>query len=382
MSTRTPRPDVVIVGAGVIGCSTAYFLAAHHGLRCLIVERNAVGSEASGGAAGELASVQLAHVGEHRPPALHTRFLREGINLHLQLAPTLQEESGINYRLGPIPILRPAFEESEARHMRSQIAEQASLGVDAEWLDENTVRGMDTWLAPDALGAAYSVEQQLEAYPFAIAMAQATEHHGVEIRAGEVIGIRRSGSRATGVRLAEGTIEADTVVVANGPWSQHAGAWMDFEVPVIPLRGQIVHLGCPDGVAPPRHAIFHESGYVLPKAGGDLLAGTTQEDVGFDRQPTIEARDAILEAVARIAPAIVDAPIRGHTACLRPYSLDDMPIIGAIPGWDSLYLATGHAFKGVTLCLITGLNLAQLIVNRTSDFPLDEFSPARLGARR
>ncbi len=378
MSAAAPSPDVVIIGAGVIGCSTAYFLAAHHGLRCVVVERNAVASEASGGAAGELAPTELSKIGGRRPSGNYARFLLAGIELHKQLAPTLQEQSGIDYRLTGVPLLRPAFDEDEAERRRSQLAEQISFGVEAEWLDADQVHGMDAWLADDAVGAVYSVEQQVEAYAFALAVAQAAERHGVEIRAGEVVGIERSGSRATGVRLATGTIEAGAVVVANGPWSKHAGAWMDFDVPVIPLRGQIVHLEPPPGLGLPSYAIFHETGYLLPKAGGDLLAGTTREDAGFDKQPTIEARDAILEAVARIAPAIVDAPIRSHTACLRPYSLDERPLIGAVPGWEGLYLATGHAFKGVTLCLITGLNLAQLMIRGTSEFPMDEFSPARL----
>ena len=323
MSAAAPSPDVVIVGAGVIGCSTAYFLAAHHGLRCVVVERNAVASEASGGAAGELAPTELSKIGGRRALGDYSRFLLGGIELHKQLAPTLQEQSGIDYRLGGVPLLRPAFDEDEADRRRWQLAEQASFGVEAEWLDADQVRGLDAWLADDAVGAVYSVEQQVEAYAFALAVAQAAERHGVEIHAGEVVGIERSGSRATGVRLANGTIEAGAVVVANGPWSKHAGAWMDFDVPVIPLRGQIVHLDPPPGLGLPSHAIFHETGYLLPKAGGDLLAGTTREDAGFDKQPTIEARDAILEAVTRIAPAIVDAPIRSHTACLRPYSLDE-----------------------------------------------------------
>ena len=137
-------------------------------------------------------------------------------------------------------------------------------------------------------------------------------------------------------------------------------------LPVIPLRGQIVHMDLPPGMRAPKQAIFHETGYVLAKAGGDLLAGTTMEDVGFDPQPTLEARDAIMEAAVRLAPALLEAPILEVTVCLSTYSKDDRPIIGAVPGWESLYIATGHGFKGVTLSLITGKSLAQLIARGSS----------------
>ena len=381
MSAR-PTADVIVVGGGVIGCAVAYFLAAEHGVRSLIFERNAIASEASGGAAGELAGAELAEVvGWHRPSASYTRFLLEGIELHTRVAPAIIEESGIDYMLSDLPMLRPAFDEAEAEQGMAQLEEHRASGVWGEWLDAGEVRAVGSWLSDDAVGAEYSVEHQLEAYPFAVALAQAAEHHGVEIRTGEITGIERSGGCARGVRVHNETVEADAVVIANGPWAKFAGEWMGIDVPVIPLRGQIVHMNLPPGVTAPRHAIFHSSGYVLPKTGGDLLVGTTMEEAGFDRESTVEARDAILEAAVRLAPALIDAPIREVSACLRPYSLDDRPLIGPVPGWESLYLATGHGFKGITLALITGKLLAQIIAGASVGFPMDELSPSRLVRR-
>jgi glycine oxidase len=374
----SPSPDVVIVGGGVIGCATAYFLAAEHHTRCLIFERNAIASEASGGAAGELAASELAGEEGHGFPDIFTRFLLEGIELHSSLAPALVEESGMDYLLADLPMLRPAFSEDDAKHIQALAAEQAERGIRSEWLEPESLRAMESWVAEDAVGAVYSTERQLEAYPFAVALTTAAERHGVQIRTGEVTGLERSGDRVRGVHVGGETVGAERVVVANGPWSKHASEWLGIDIPVKPLRGQIVHLDLPPGMQAPRHAIFHDSGYLLPKTSGDLLAGTTMEDVGFDRGSTMEARNTIMEAVARLAPATQEAPIRDTTACLRPYSEDGLPIIGAVPGADGLYLATGHGFKGITLCLITGWSLAQLIARGTTDFPLDDFSPARL----
>ena len=371
--TVSRSPDVVIVGGGVIGCGIAYFLAADFGVKCLIIERDAVASGASGGAAGELGAV-----GRHRYSESFTRFLLDGIRMHELIAPTLIDKSGVDYLFSDIPLLRPAFDEIEAEDLRAQMGWQHDLGVEVEWLDESTVHGMGTWLSADAVGAAYTIEKQLEAYPFAIALAQAAEGHGVEIRTAEAVGVHRDGDRAAGVTLANGErIDAGAVVVANGPWSQHAAEWLGMEVPVVPLRGQIVHVSPPAGVKMPAHAIFHETGYLLPKAGGDLLVGTTQELAGFDPHPTMEAQNGIMEAVIRLAPQVIDAPIRDLTACLRPYSKDEMPLLGPAPGCESLYLATGHGYKGVTLALVTGKSMAQLIATGESETDLSEFWPSR-----
>ena len=378
-----PAPDVVIVGGGVIGCATAYFLAAEHGLRCVVVERDGIASQASGGAAGELgATGELGAGGGGRSGEAYTRFIMRGIALHAELGPALREESGVDYLLGDIPLLRPAFDEREADELREQVRWQRGLGIETEWLDAEAVRGLGTWLAPEVVGASYTVETQLEAYPFALAVAQAAERHGVEIRSGEVTGILRDGDRAVGVRIGGEELAAGAVLIATGPWAVHAGAWMGIEVPVSPLRGQIVHLAPPEGTPMSSYGIFHETGYVLPKAGGDLLAGTTRELAGFDRQPTSQAQNDIMEAVVRLAPALIDAPIRDLTACLRPSTPDGLPLIGAVAGWRNLYLSTGHLFKGVTLALVSGRSLAQLMAGGTPDVALDDYSPARFAGAR
>ena len=166
--TTSPRsaPDVVIAGAGVIGCATAYFLAAEHGLRVVVIERDGIASGASGGAAGELGAI-----GHHHFSEAFTRFILRGIELQTELAPALREESGVDYLLGEIPLLRPAFDEAEADALREQMRWQREIGIEMEWLDAEAVRGLGTWLAPEAVGATATAELQLEAYPFALAVA-------------------------------------------------------------------------------------------------------------------------------------------------------------------------------------------------------------------
>ena len=77
-------------------------------------------------------------------------------------------------------------------------------------------------------------------------------------------------------------------------------------------------------------------------------------------------------------PAIFSDP--PMSACLRPYSTDGSPIIGAVPGIDGLFVATGHGFKGITLSLVTGKTLARMIAGHDAGFPVDDFSPARFSS--
>ncbi len=373
MPTAPASPDVVIVGGGVIGCATAYFLGAHHRLRCLILERDAIGSQASGASAGELGPLGRST----SPPGPFVQLGLAGLTLHREMGPTLVEESGIDYHLTPIPTLRIAFTEQEVAERQAQTRWFQEHGMRATWLDSAALRSMDTWLTDENLGASYSQDElQLESYQYALAVAQAAERHGATIRHGEVTGLQRHGERVTGVLLGDESVPAGTVVVANGPWSQFAGPWMGLDVPVVPLRGQITHL-LVDG-APPEYALLHSSGYVLPKPSGRVYAGTTEEMAGFVRQATPEGRESIMRAVLRLAPRLVDAQVIEVSSCLRPLSRDEMPIIGPVPGWSGLFLATGHGRKGILMSLVTGKYLAQQIVEGHSDYPMEPFSPGRL----
>ena len=365
-------PDVIIIGGGVIGCATAYFLGASHQVRCLVLERDGIGSQASGGAAGELSPIAVSPI----PPAF-TDLCLEGLRLHRELAPTLTVESGVDYHLSDIPVFRPAFTDEEVREQRELVEWHRERGLDATWLDGPALRSLDTWLPEDTLGAAYlEREAQLESYALVLALAQAAERHGAAIRTVEVTGLQRQGERVSGVLTADGPLACDSMVLAAGPWSQSAQEWLELPVPVVPLRGQIVHLAVPSPL--PEYGIFHPSGYVLPKASGKLLAGTTAELAGFAREPTPEGTASILEAAYRLAPSLADAQVVEVTACLRPLSLDGLPLIGPAPGFEGLFIATGHGRKGIVAGLATGKYLAQLIAQGRSEYPLDPFSPERL----
>ena len=118
---------------------------------------------------------------------------------------------------------------------------------------------------------------------------------------------------------------------------------------------------------------------MLPKASGALLLGTTDEAVGFNPFPTKEAERDIVASVIDMIPPLEAASVIRTTACLRPSTPDDLPIIGQIPDSDGIYLATGHGHKGITLALITGKAIGDLVAQRNCDIDISMFKLSRFG---
>jgi glycine/D-amino acid oxidase-like deaminating enzyme len=240
---------------------------------------------------------------------------------------------------------------------------------------------VESRLNRDVLGGLVCRQAQVMAYPFVLALAQAAERRGVELRHGEVVGLQGNGGRVSGVQLRSGeVIAAEAVVLAMGPWSQEAAAWVGLEIPVYPVRGQLLELLVPD---PQLQASLSYNGmYVLHKADGITQAGTTYEpDSGFANHPTPGGLEAIMEAALRMAPSLEEAQVVEHVSGLRPAAGDELPLIGPIPGWQGVYMVTGHDRQGMGLSLISTRIIADLIAKGRSPVPIEVFDPGRFGSK-
>lgn len=365
-------PSVVICGGGVIGVATAYYLS-RRGVASVIVEANGVASGASGAAAGIISPLSAEQA---RSPL--AEIIRTGVAMHADLSTRLPEESDIDYGFERRASLLIATTEQEEAEVRSEIEGRNAAGLDAQWLSVSDVRERFGWIDQPIRGAMLGeIPGMLDPYRFSLALLAAAERAGCEVRSGRVGGIEREGGRVTGVRVGDGVISADVVVVAMGPWSQEAAEWIGAPLPVVPLKGQIVRVQ-PDGPLPNCGFGNRDNDYVMPKSPGVILLGTTEEDAGFDDAPTREARDAILQFGVRYASSLGDAAVVEQTACLRPLSADELPIVGGVVGLDGAYVATGHGRKGILMSLPTGAAVAELILDgRASTLDLSNFSPSR-----
>lgn len=368
-------PDnVVICGGGVIGGAIAYYLA-KRGVAATIIESDAVAAGASGGAAGLLS-----------PPPPHTsdapvyELQRRGFDMHLALARELPRESGVDYGFEQSQRISLAVTEAEEVAARETARVLSDAGIDGRWLEPAELHQLTEWIDGGEARGAVLLEPGgfVDAYRYSLALVTAAERMDVTVRSGKVSGVVQEDGRVTGVRVGSEVVPADVVVIAMGPWSLEASDWLGLRVPVEPLKGQIVKVRPQRPL--PVWQFGHGGNYGVAKGPEMVFLGTTEERSGFDVGTTIEARDEILEFGVGFASELEGAELIEQTACLRPLSEDGLPIMGAVPGIEGAYVATGHGRQGILQSPPSGLAMAELILNgETAVLDMTKFDPARFG---
>jgi glycine oxidase len=369
--TSNRFPDVLVIGGGVIGCAIAYYLA-REGVRVELVERGEIGSEASGAAAGMLAP--LAEVERAGP---FQRLCLDSLRMFPPLVASLREGTGIDVEYLPSGILRVALNDDEADALRPLCAGSNCLPL--EWLSREDLRSLEPGLSPEVAGAAFSPEEhQINADRLTQAFVRAARKNGAVVhRHLRVVYLLTEKRRATGVRTSEGDLLAGHVVLAAGPWTGYLTASLGVDLPVFPVRGQMIALPSKSG---PRHIIWGSAGYLVPKANGLIFAGATVEKVGFRRRTTVRGLAEMTKMASSLAPRMSALTPVDAWSGLRPGSADGLPLLGPLPGWDNLTVATGHYRNGILLSPITGRLIARLLVDGSLDRTLSPFSPARFPA--
>jgi glycine oxidase len=369
-------PDVIVVGAGVMGCGTAYWLA-KAGYKVLVLEPEGIASGASGMAAAMLESVgHGAKLLLNDPMAA---LARASFVQHQAWSRLLPEESGVDTGYRENPVIHPVFAPEELAMLKPQALDLGRHDPAVQWLEGPALWEVEPRLNRDALGGLVTPQAQVIAYRYVLALARAAERCGMTMRHGEVVGLVRQADRVTGVQLRHGgTLSASAVVLTMGPWSQHVAQWVGLKVPVYPVRGQLLELRVPDPQL--RASISYNGMYVVHKADGTTIAGATEEhESGFANHPTPEGRQVILEAALHLAPSLEEAEVVNQVVGLRPCSADRLPLIGPVPGWQGLYMLAGHFRSGMLLSAMSTRIIAELIAHGKSPIPIDAFRPDRFG---
>ena len=365
------RPDVIIVGGGIIGCAVAFFLA-KSGIRPLVLERDQVGGEASSGAAGMLTA--QAHTDGPEPLfdlKLASRALYEG------LAGELLDRTGLDIEYRRLGHIVPALTEAEAAAVKERVAWQAARGLAAVWLEAGEARALEPGMTPDVLGAGWFPEDHhVNNTAVTQALASATMRLGGQVQTDcTVVDLAREGERVTGVRTTDETVPAGTVILCAGAWMQQFEKAAGIPLPIVPAKGQIV-------VArqePPalRHVVYGAAAYAVPRPSGEHIIGSTVEFVGFDKRVTVEGMTGLLQGITRLVPALHEAAMAASWGCLRPAAPDGLPLLGRVPGRPGLVIATGHFRNGILLAPITGKVIAELIADGKPSISLEPFRPDR-----
>ncbi len=358
--------QVVICGGGVIGAATAYFLTGL-GVEVTLVERCSIAAAASGKAGGFLARDWCD--GNAMGPLARASF-----DLHAELADRLDADYG--YRRVDTLMVAGADEGSVAGHARHPAP---------AWLDGNcAVHGR--------IGTPETTAQ-VEPAAFTRALVDAAcRGGGARVRIGAVEGLAESGAqRSVGGVVVDGeVVPADAVVLAMGPWTALARAWLPLP-PIGGLKGFSITLR-PDFEVP-AEMLFCEyrtaSGEILspeiyPRPDGEVWVCGMSDDQPVPVDPAdIGVDDARCDELRRIAgtlaTGLADAEITRRQACYRPICADAMPLLGAAPGRDGVFVATGHNCWGILNAPASGKAMAELIATGEARcVDLSPFDPARL----
>lgn len=368
--------DVVIVGGGIAGMTTAYYLA-KAGVESVVVERDAIGSHASGFAYGGLSPLSGFGI-----PGPQAEIALDGMRMHRELSKTLLEETGIDVDFRVRSSLALAFTEADMRRLQAALPWQRQQpGHAVRWLDGAEARRVEPRITDETLGATL-IEGggAVEPYRLVLALTRAAEHLGVRVRHGRVIGLRRAAGRVTAVVLEREVLSCAAAVLALGPWSAEASDWIGVPIDIRPLKGQILRLQAPG--PPVDCSVGWGHNYATTKTDGLLWAGTTEEEAGLDEESTLTARDEIGAALLKMLPAMADAQLAQQTACLRPVASDGLLVLGGVPGLDHAYVATGGARKGILYAPAMGQAIADLVLGRDTRLALDAFAPGRFAGVR
>lgn len=321
MAQFTRSADVLVIGAGVIGLSTAQALR-QAGLHVTVLERGAVGrGSASWAGGGILSPLEPGGLDADTLP-----ILRDSLARYPAWCEDLRERGGIDpeYQVSGMRVQAPLDRSAWTAFFDSQCGLRVEAAGEGAWLpDVAQVR------SPRLLRAL--------AAAFVACGGVLIEHQPVQ----ELV---TRGDRVLGVRTSEGTTMAGVVVLAAGAWS----GWISTQAPVRPVRGQMLLIDAAPGELDA--IVLRQGRYLIPRRDGPVLVGSTLEDVGFADEVTDAARTSLLASVREMAPHLARRRVLSHWSGLRPaMRASGRCLVDWAPALRGLFLNTGHHRLGITL---------------------------------
>lgn len=376
--------DVVVVGAGLIGCACAYSLA-KRGLQVTVVEREDIASGASGACDGHVCC-------QSKAPGFASELARRSLALYRTLSDELGEETGFR-RSGSWLVAESPCE----MHSLEAIARQRQAeGLEVRICSGEEVREAEPILTKGLCGGTFCpTDGQTDPWRTALALARAARRSGAQFCFGdEVQSVVVRGSQVRGVRTSRGRLAAGVVLLTVGAWTSCLLTPLGVELPVVPRRGEIL---VTEPMPPVLSSIVLHARYVAAKlaendeqqatlvmeqvSDGNLMIGSTRSDAGFDIRNTFAGITALAREAQRLAPSLSGVSVVRSFAGLRPVSPDGLPLIGPVQEVEGLFVATGHGGDGVALAPITGEIVGEGIVGGERFWPF-ELLPKRFDAKR
>ncbi len=381
----TGAPDLVVIGAGMIGAACAYYCATA-GLTVTVLERGAIGSGTTAACEGNIL------LSDKEPgPELDLALLSS--RLWAELAAELGADRLEYHAKGGLVV---AAAETTAAGLRALAERQRAAGVEVLHVPAADLPGLEPNLAPGMAGGAfYPQDAQVQPMLAAARLLRHARRHGATVLPGTaVVGFVRDGSGAIiGVRTDSPdapVIPAGRVVNAAGTWSGQVADLAGAPIPISPRRGFILVTEPLPRVI--RHKVYTAE-YVANVASGDagletsvvvegtragtVLIGASRERVGFDRTVSLPVLRRLAAQAIAVFPFLADVALLRSYLGFRPYCPDHLPVIGPDPRAPGLIHASGHEGAGIGLSAGTGHLIAQLVTGAEPDIDLAPFRPGR-----
>ncbi|CAN5812333.1 glycine oxidase ThiO [soil metagenome] len=374
--------DVVIIGAGVIGCAIARELASR-GRSVIVVERDSPGRRATWAAAG-----MLSPLGEAGGGGPFLELADESLSRFAGFEQRLREESGIDVEYRTNGKLHVSL--GDADDLLQALASDPVAGrFNVKPMNGDEARRMEPALT-DAVTAALFVgrDHRVNNRLLAQALLASATSAGVQFRtANPVAALTTKHGSVTGVRLASGEqLTSEHVVLAAGAWSAGIEG-LPRDLPIRPVKGQMFSVDSrnrtgKDSTEPMVQCVLYSREcYVIPRDDGRLLVGATVEDVGFRKGATLRGISGLMAAAMTLLPGIAELPLVETWAGFRPGTPDGQPILGPDPDVRGLVYATGHYRNGILLAPVTAACVADIITGQQPSLSLDAFAIERFGRR-
>ncbi len=382
MLVNGERRDVAVLGAGLVGLALAYELA------CLGASVTVIDAAHPGRATDAGAGILSPATSSETDAALWPFLRQAGAHYPALLARLAGDGADVSAAgfgaCGVLSVgLRPhedgwfsPFADLVLRRSPGEVSEVPAAEAAALFPPLGTVHR-----ALHAPGSA-----RVDGRGMAAALRQAAQARGVAFVEGEVHGVAAGAAHGRHVESVcvegHGNVDCTTLAVAGGAWTAAAGEWLGRDLPVGPTKGQIVHLGveAETGTWPIVQPMLTH--YLVPWPGGRVACGGTFETgAGFSVTVTAAGLHELLRECLLVAPGLQGATYLETRVGLRPTSCDDRALVGRLPGWGNVWVATGHGANGLLQGPYSARVLAHAMaaVSLPADEPLlpDAFDPAR-----
>lgn len=364
----TRSSDFIVIGAGIIGLSTALRLL-EEGASVTLLDRGKAGCEASWAGGGILSPL---YPWNYADPVI--RLAAFSMSLYAQWVAALETATGINSEYQPSGlIILPPYDPDMA----------------ASWCSAHTVKLRYQPLSLISGSSCIHLDSKQESTQV-LFFPEVAQVRNPRLLQALCKRIRQLGGniieyceihkldilkyKIHAIHSAQGKFHANQYILSAGAWSKQILGKHALNLNIKPVRGQMLLYKLPEQLL--YHIVLQQDFYLIPRRDGHLLAGSTVEDAGFNKQVTPEARNMLSSRAKKILPQLKNILPLKHWSGLRPATPDNLPVIGAHPYLENLYINSGHFRYGVTMAPGSAEILLNEIFKRPQPF---DATPYRQG---